>query len=208
MSPLNVSHEYRAKVVVKMPKTVDKFIIYAEAKYLTMSANSRYAVLSDYLDKLNIDAVRLKESQSGLKSKPPTVSSSVRNIDFKNAKTSIRVLALKIQGMADADPENAATIITEASFSVKKISVRPKQKCWVTDGPESGSVYIYGEGHGAHNFRISIDGINWSYMAASKGNRKLVRGLTVGNTYYFQAGPVLKDGEEGKFSKVMSIVVR
>jgi hypothetical protein len=208
MSPLDAFPGYRAVVVLNMPKSVDPFIIYAGGKYNTMSANNRYAPFSTDLATLNTDTLELNKAQTGFKSSPPSKSKAERNTLFSKSKKDIRTVAGKVQKMADDDPANAEAIITEAGFGVKKIPIRQKQKSCVTDGPESGAVYVFGEGRGAHNVRMSPDGVIWTILLASKGNRKLVAGLTAGKTYYFQTSAVLVDGAEGLWSQTMSILVR
>jgi hypothetical protein len=208
MSPLEAFPGYRAVLVLDMPKPDDKFIIYAGGIHDTMSANSRYSTFSTDLTSLGTDITDLTKAQTGFRSKPPTKSKAERNTISKKSRTCVRVIAGKVQKMADEDSPNAEAIITEAGFKVKRIPIRQKQKSCVTDGPESGAVYVFGEGQGAHNVRISTDGDVWDLLPASKGNRILVKGLTVGKTYYFQTSPVQTDGVLGIWSQTMEIVVR
>jgi hypothetical protein len=208
MSPLDVFPGYRAVVVLNLPGRIDIFIIYAGGKFNTMSSNARYSSLSTELGTLNTHTIALSKSQTGFKSKPPSVSKAQRDSDKATVVTDIRLIAGKVQEMADEDPENAETIISEAGFGVKKIPIRQKQKCTVTDGPEKGSVVITGEGRGAHNFRISTDGVTWTNLLASSNSRKIEKNLTVGKLYYFQSAKALKNGEEGQWSQSVSIVVR
>jgi hypothetical protein len=194
--------------VMNMPGPIDLFITYSKAKHDTMKNNSRYTSLSADLASLDEANTTLSDSQTGFKTKPPTVSKSVRDAADKAAREALKLVAGKVQTMARADAENAQTIISEAGFDVKLIPIPQKQKNTVIDGPESGSVIIFGEGRGAHNFRESIDGVSWTNLVGSKNSRKIRRGLIVGKLYYFQTMKALKDGEEGEWSQAMSIVVR
>jgi hypothetical protein len=199
---------YVILLVMNMPRSIDEFLTYSKGKHDTIKKNPRFASLSAEVDALNDANENLGNSQKGFCAKPRTVSRATRDADNKIARTCVRILANKIQTMATADPANAEKIITDAGFDIKKIVAKQKQKSSVVDGPVSGSVIIYGEGQGSHNFRISEDGITWTVLVGSTNIRKIVRGLTVGKTYYFQWGKTLKDGEEGQWSQTLSIVVR
>jgi hypothetical protein len=208
MSPIENLSGYSVILVMKMPKPIDTFLIYSKGKCDTMKNNSRYAALEPDITKVEEANTALTTSQAGYKAKPQTVSKATRDADDKSARAMLKLVANKVQNMAYEDKENAEKIITEAGFDVKIIPIKQKQKNTVIDGPESGSVVIFGEGGGAHNFRESTDGVSWTNLIGSKDSRKIQRGLIVGKLYYFQTMKALSYGEEGEWSQTLSITVR
>jgi hypothetical protein len=208
MTPIGNLEGYSYTLVMNMPRSIDPFLNYSRGKHDTMKNNSRFASLTDKIAALDDANEALTTSQAGYKAKPQTVGKATRDADDKAARTALKVLASSVQTMATADPDNAEKIITEAGFDVKKIPIHQKQKNTVIDGPESGSVIIFGEGRGAHNFRMSLDGVSWTNLIGSKDSRKIQRGLVVGKTYYFQTMKALSNGEEGEWSQTLDIVVR
>jgi hypothetical protein len=208
MSPIGNLEGYSYILVMKMPRPIDLFLNYSRGKHDTMKNNSRFASLTLQIAALDEANIALTTSQAGYKAKPQTVTKATRDADDKAARTALKVLASSVQTMATADSANAEKIITDAGFDVKIIPIKQKQKNTVIDGPESGSVIIFGEGGGPHNFRQSIDGVTWTNLIGSKDSRKNQRGLIVGKLYYFQTMKALKGGEEGEWSQTLSIVVR
>ena len=198
---------YRAVVVIKAPTKLNDFIIWAEGLYETMHGNVRYTSLGTKLTAFDSDTTALRNAQAGFSAKPRTVSKAARDGAKKGVKTEVIGIAAGVQTMADADPENASKIITEAGVGVKKIPVRNKQQNDVVQGDISGSVYIYGAGKGPHNFRMSVDGETWIILLGSKNQRKYQTGLKPGEVYYFQVAKALTDGLEAPWSDTMSLRV-
>ncbi len=198
---------YRAVVVVGAPRKLNDRIIWAKGIHDTMHGNARYTSMTSKLTTLDTDTTALETAQAGFSAKPRTVSKAERDKDDKTVKTDITGIVAGVQALADADPANAAAIITEAGFKVKKISKRGKQQNCVVQGENSGSVYIYGAGKGPHNFRISMDGETWVNLLGSKDSRKYHDGIKPGTLCYFQTAKALKDGMEGVWSQTMSIIV-
>ena len=198
---------YRAVVVAKAPTKINDFITWADGKYITMHANNRYTSLGTKLTALDAKNTLLRTAQDGFSAKPRTVSKAARDNAKKAVKTELIGIVTGVQVLADADTENASTIITEAGFGVKKIAGRGKQQNDVVQGEISGSVYIYGAGKGPHNFRMSLDGETWTILLGSKNQRKYQDGLKPGELYYFQVSKALADGLESPWSDTMSLRV-
>jgi len=200
-------HSYRSVVVINAPTKINDNIIWSKGLYETMHANTRYTSMSAKLTAFDAATTAFDTAQSGFSAKPKTVSKAVRNAARKTVKNGYIGLAAGVQGLADADPANADTIITEAGFAVKKIPSHGNQQNSVVQGEVSGSVYIYGAGKGAHNFRMSLDGENWVILLGSKNQRKYQTGLKPGTLYYFQASKALADGLDAPWSDTMSLMV-
>ncbi|MEI8201732.1 MAG: hypothetical protein WCH34_01885 [Bacteroidota bacterium] len=198
---------YRCIVIYLMPRSVNNYLTWAKGIYISMHNNTRYSALSVKIAKLNTDNLALDIAQTGFKAKPPTASKADRNSALKQSKKSIYALGGSVQEMADDDHENAEAIITEAGFGVKEIGIKPKTKNSADQGSEPNSVYVYGEGEGGHNWRMSTNGTDWVNLLASSGQRKIVHNLISLTMYHFQHSPVLPDGEEGKWSETISIRV-
>lgn len=195
-------------VVLKFPKVIAVFIVYARAIYQAMSTHPRFVASAPKVAVLNTDLGVLEAAQAGFKRKPQTVSIEDRNNALEKVKADLRSLKNDVQALADADPANAKSIITSAGMSWRTESTHGKQQNTATDGAQSGTVDLTAEGTGPHRWRWSTDGIEWHEMVPTLRASKTAYGLTPGTVYHFQTCKILQNDVEDEWSQSVTIMVR
>ena len=193
--------------VLKFPRRITAFIEYARTIYDDMHGNALYAGSAAKLATLLANTDTLQAVQSGTKTRPATHSAAERNVAMDVVKDNLRALQGDVQDLADADKTNARVIIEGAGMQVKKTSTREKQKNSATNGPLSGQVDLIGEGPGPHEWRMSTDTVNWTYLPATKVAKTRVSNLPVGVIHYFQNRQIMPPGELSDWCQPVSIRV-
>jgi len=195
-------------VALKFPKVVAIFLVYAKAIYMAMFENPLFAAFAAKVAILITDIDALDEAETGFKMVKPTHTRAERNAALEKVKADLRTLRNFVQELVDADPANAESIIESAGMSEGQQTSHGKRKNTVTDGVESGSVYLTGEGAGHHDWRISTDGETWTLLTSTSGGTNTIRGLTPGLIYYFQNRRVLPKDRKSEWSQSVKIMVR
>ena len=194
--------------VLKMPRSIPKLIEYFKGIYSKMNGDTRYSGSATKLTKFNDQIKDFDEKQVAYKEKPPAVSKEARNDAKKLAVATAKSLRNDVQDLADETQSHAEDIITGANMSVKVTKGREKQKSEVKDTNESGTVEVFGEGQGYHEWQQSEDGIDWIPLKSTSTAHLVVSGLVVGKTYYFRSRQILTKGEYGPWSVPVSVVAR
>jgi len=195
-------------VVLKFPKVVAIFLVYAKAIYMAMFENPLFTAFAAKVAILITDINALDEAETGFKMVKPTHTYAERNAAFEKVKGDLRTLRNYVQELVDADPANAESIIESAGMSERQQSSHGKRKNTVKDGVESGSIDLTGEGAGHHDWRISTNGEMWTLLPSTPGGKTTVSGLTPGLTYYFQNHRVLPKDEKSEWSQSVKMMVR
>ena len=184
----------RVIAVLAFPTNVPAFIKYAETIHDSMKASTVYSASAAHLTTLANDTATLQLYETACKTKPPTKTIADRNGVIVTVKADLRSARSDVQILADANPNNAIQIITDAGMKVKLESLPGKRKSTAKDSAEQGSVDLEGEGAGPHEFRMSTDNKTWIPLEASITEKLTVTGLTSGTLYYFQNRQMLAKG--------------
>jgi hypothetical protein len=188
----------RVIAVLDFPDDIDDFIIYARGIHDSMVASSYFSGLSAKLATLLTNIARLEATHTGLQTHPPTTTTAQRNGDLHDVQNNLRGLRMDVQGIADADVDNAEDIITSAGMKVKKQGAINKQDFVAKDGEVTGSVKLVAKGietsHAAHDWAMSTDGTNWTPVTPTLAATTVVSGLTKGAIVDFRHREILKDG--------------
>ncbi len=195
-------------VVLKFPKVVAVFIVYAKTIYMAMLENPLFAALAAKVANLYVDITTLELAEAGFKMPKPTHTASERDVALEKVKADLRSLRNDVQELASADIANAESIIESVGMSSKDPAAPGKRQNTAKDGVETGSVDLTAEGAGPHEWRISTDVITWTFLPASLKAKTLVTGLTPGVTYYFQNRRMLPNDEKSEWSQSVKIMVR
>jgi len=198
----------QAIVALNFPTAISPFIMFAKAICQAMLNNPIFKASAEKVAKLNTDINTFLEVATGCATNPPTATIESRNVALEQVKADLRSLRIDVQILADADPENAAAIITAAGMSLKKLNPHGKQHNSAENGIEEGSVDLTGEGTGPHEWRISEDGTNWKLIPASRTSKTNVSGLTSGLIYLFQNRQLLANDQKSEWSQSVKIRVR
>jgi hypothetical protein len=195
-------------VALNFPKVISSFIVYANAIVLAMLHNVFFESLVPKITKLSTDLKTLEDLEAACNTKPPTASVSARNAALAVVQNELRTLRNDVQNIADADVANAQAIIDSSGMSVKKPISHSSRQNTAEDGVEEGSVDLTAEGAGAHEWRMSIDDMNWTLLSASFTSKVTVNDLTSGTVYYFQNRRMLPNNEKSDWSQSIKIRVR
>jgi hypothetical protein len=196
------------RAALNMPTSIPKLIEYFKGIYNKMNGDSRYSGSATRLATFNDQTKDLDEKQAAYKEKPPAVSKQVRDDAKKLAVSSAKTLRNDVQDLADATPSYAEEIITGANMTAIASKGRPKQKSEIKDTNESGTVEVFGEGQGYHEWLQSENGTDWVPLKSTSTAHLIVTGLVVGKTYYFKSRKILTKGEYGPWSVPVSVVAR
>jgi len=132
-----------------------------------------------------------------------------RDVAMQVVISDLRSLTAYVQGIANANPAKAEAIITSAGLKVKRAGQIDKQDFTVKNNSVSGTVDLIAKGadkRGAHDWGMSMDGINWTMLTPTLAAHTQVIGLTRGSIVFFRHREILKDGPGG-WSQTVNIVI-
>jgi len=193
--------------VLNFPKALGNFIIYAKAILMAMINNDYFTAYVVDINKLGDNITILEDTETACKTKPPTKSIEDRDAALEVVKMNVRTLRNDVQNVANANPRMAIAIIKSAAMEVKNSSTHGKQQNTAKNGTEKGTVNLTGEGAGAHDWRMSLDGITWTALPPTFISTTIVRNLELNTVYYFQNRTVKANNFYGEWSPSVIILV-
>jgi hypothetical protein len=134
----------------------------------------------------------------------------------RNDKRAVLVSLLQqlrgsVQAVADATPENGATIIQSAGLGVRKTVVRATRVFEVKPGPLSGTAAAtttVAARRASYEWEYSVDGgKTWVSAPVTLKSKATITGLPVGTVVQFRSRAVTKSGE-GDWGQVVSMLVK
>lgn len=197
----------QAIVALNFPSIMGEFLVYSKTIGLCMEGNSYFTSLVAKVAKLIADNAILDEVETAFNTVPPRVTVKVRNAALRVVKKDLRSLGLEVQLIANEDPENAEIIITSAGFSVKRRTGHTRKQNTVINGSVEGSVNLIGVGPGPHEWRMSTNGIDWTFGSASGNSTSTVYNLVSGTVYFFQNQQILTYNRRSPWSQSVKIRV-
>jgi hypothetical protein len=164
-----------------------------------MSASSYFTSLAAKLTALQTAIDDLDAAETGLRTKPPTSTSADRDGKLNVAKGQLRVLRDNVQEIADADIENAETIIIAAGLKVKKIGSITRPDFAVKLTGLSGQVELVAKGNpdsrGAHEWGMRKIGDEWTSLPVTVHASTIISDLIPGDEMEFRHRAVLPEGK-------------
>ena len=194
----------------------------------------------DFINKMKLIRTELKQNSTMFPAPPVSVADNgVFDTDIKaldaaetlaltrvkgsvnarnSAKTKVlneaRLLQGYVQGIADANPNNAEVIVSSSGFEMKIVMPHSKSDFTAKNTKISGTVKLTvnvkkvtgGQKRSAFKWQQSIDaGKTITDIPATLTGSTLVPNLTTGVLTYFRFNAILKDGEQGwsEWVKVM-----
>ena len=138
-------------------------------------------------------------------------TTTVRDIERAALVRLLHQLKGYVQSIADANPEEAASIITGSGMSLKKHPVMPAREFAAKQGPVSGSVKLVAPRaaqRAGYEWGMSTDGgKTWPSLPFTLQAKTVVEGLVPGSTVMFRYRPTTKGGG-GNWSQTISFIVR
>jgi len=198
----------RVTVALNFPLRNTEFILLAKAIYKSMFNNPSFTASTAKIALLNTDILVLDTAQVACRTTPPTGSVDDRNVAMEIVKNDLRSLRNDVQELSYANPAQAEAIITSAGMSTKKANTHSNPRNTAKNGVEEGSVQLIGEGAGVHEWRMSVDNIEWTLLPPSRTRKTNVLHLTPNNIYYFQNRRMLYRDEKTEWSQSVKIRVK
>ncbi len=200
---------HRTLVALKLPGSLGLFISFVRAVLLAIAGNPRFPNPSPTLATVDAAVSDLEKAQAAVKAR---VQGAAEPRDAKRTalKQLVDALRVYVQGIADADPQNAVTIIQSAGFAVHKLVTHGKRAFHVTQGASSGSVDLAAPAtrRAAYDWQWSIDGgKTWQNAPSTLQAKTTIAGFVAGSTvsFRFRANTKAADGE---WSQPIAVVVR
>jgi hypothetical protein len=188
----------RTYAVLSLPKSVPALVGVADSIVGRMSGNPNFPSPDPSLATIAASSKDLATAQTTALTR---AHGAVAARDEKRAVLVTQLGQLKgfIQKMADASPDNAASIIESAGLLVRKTTARKARSFAAVPGPVTGSAKLVAPSAGkraAHEWEYSIDGgKTWVSAPATLQARTIVVGLPTGTSVLFRHRSVLKTGE-------------
>jgi len=209
MTTLNKSI-HRATVSLNMPSKVADFIAFVMGIVRSMTNNPAFPAPVPSLAAFSAAVSELQAAETVALTK--AVGTALARNDKRAIVVSL-LLQLRgyVQSVADATPENGATIIASAGMPVRKATVRPARVFAAKPGPITGSVKLTSAitAHRAsYEWQYSTDGgKTWVGAPASLQAKTTVLNLPVGTTVMFRSKTVTKTGE-GDWTQAIALLVK
>jgi hypothetical protein len=201
---------HRSVASLKLAKPVPALITQAQAIVKAMTGNAFFPTpvpaLATVTEK--IDELQAAETATLARTKG---AATTRNEKRLALLQDLQQLRGYVQVTADANVDNAASIIQSAGIAVKKAPAHPARVFAAKPGAVSGSVELIthaADRRASYEWQYSTDGgKTWVSLPVTLQAKTVVPGLTPGATVIFRYRPVTKAGE-GDWSQPTSLLVK
>ena len=200
---------HRILVALHLPGPIGLLISFVRAVLLAMTGNPRFPSPTPPLATVAAAASDLETAQGQVKLR---VNGAVATRAAKRAALVqlIETLRMFVQGIADADPANAAAIIESAGFAVRKVNTHGKHAFAVTHGAASGSVNVVAPAvhRASYEWQFSADGgKTWQTAKSTVQAKAVLTGFAPGSALSLRYRASSK-ASDGTWSEAIGIVVR
>jgi hypothetical protein len=188
---------HRVLVALKPPKTAPELLVLARTIVEAMRGNSWFPAPVPSLATVQAAIDRLAEAE---------VAALSMTVGLKQARNSARAalvallhrLKAYVQGVADENPDLAASIIEGAALSVAARGDKAKAPFAILQGGVSGSVRLVAKAVtkvASYEWQLSKDaGKTWVDLPTTLQAKTTVSGLTPGMTYGFRFRAIKRPG--------------
>ena len=200
----------RVTISLNFPRKEADFLLFATNVGTKMTNNPAFPNPTPSLASLNAAIADLHTAQVTATSRAKGAAT------VRDEKRTVVVGLLQqargyVQGVADATPENAASIIESAGFAVRKAPTRGPRAFEARQGAVSGTAKLVAVSAGkraSYEWQYSTDGgKTWIVAPVTLQAKTSVTGLAVGSTVVFRYRAVLKGGE-GDWSQTVALLVK
>jgi predicted phage tail protein len=190
---------HRSIASLNLPLKVPALITYAQNIVKGMTGNPAFPSPTPTLAQVGAAITALNTAETATLTRVKG-SVATRNTARVTLHTLLQQLKGHVQNAADADPENAASIIQSAGMAVRKSPVRPPRVFGATPGPVAGSVKLVAAAaarRAAYEWEYSTDGgKTWVTAPPTLQAKTTVTGLPSGTAVLFRARAVTKTGAQ------------
>jgi hypothetical protein len=200
----------RSFVALKLPLPVPQLLKVAQAIIAALTNNALLPNPTPPLAVLTAGVQKLDAAETATKTRAPgTVP--LRNMARVALLADLHMLKAYVQQVADANPDNAASVITSAGMTVRKAPLRTKAQFAAKAGPISGTVHLVAKAaavRSAYEWEWSADGgKTWTGVPATLQAKTTIIGLPVSTACQFRYKAVTKTGE-GDWSLPVVLLVK
>jgi hypothetical protein len=201
---------HRVLVSLHLPGPIGLLLSFARAVILAMTGNSHFLTPTPALLAVDGAVSDLEKAQSAVLAR---AKGALVPRDEKRAALGqlLHQLATYVQGIADADPANAAAIIQSAAMDVHKDTTHGKRPFAAKQGPASGSVKLVAPAaarRATYEWQWSTDGgKTWQSAPATSKSQTVLSGLPAGTVVSFRHRANTKAGE-GQWSQTIALLVQ
>ena len=193
-----------------MPAKVADFIAYATGVAHAMTNNPAFPAPVPALSALSAAVSDLQAAETVALTRAKGTAAA-RNDKRAVVVSLLRQLGGYVQAIADATPENGATIIQRAGIPVRKATVRATRVFGAKAGPVTGSAKLtatIAARRASYEWEYSADGgKTWVSAPSTLQAKTTVTGLPVGTSVLFRYKSVTKTGE-GDWSQGLALLVK
>jgi len=205
-----VKTNHRSLVSLKLPTSVPALIAYAQQIVKAMTGNAAFSTPVPALTAVTTATEDLQAAQTVARTR---VQGAVITRNEKKTALVVLLEQLKdyVQTTADANIENAASIIASSGMGVRKAVLRGPRVFSARPGPVTGTARLLAgpAGHRAsYEWQYSTDGgKTWVSASVTLQAKTTIVGLTPGASVQFRYRPVTKTGE-GDWSQTLVLIVK
>ena len=188
---------HKVVVALKRPTTVPDLVVFARRIVEAMTGNPWFSAPVPPLGSIHAAVDRLQEAEAAALSLTRGLKQA-RNDERKALVALLTQLKAYVQGVADENPEFAASIIESAAMSVAARTSNGKPMLAVYPGRVSGAVRLVAKAaakDAGYEWQMSQDGgETWMDLPRTLQAKTTVSGLVPGRTVWLRMRAVTRDG--------------
>lgn len=196
--------------ILKLPTKVPALIQYVQNIVKMMTGNTAFPNTTALLAQITAAVTALNTAETATLTRVKGAAAT-RNAARAALLALLQQLKAAVQAAADADTDNAPSIIESAGIAVRKSAVRPPRVFDATQGPTSGTAKLVtaSAGHRAsYEWETSTDGgKTWVTAPPSLQAKTVITGLPAGTTAQFRYRAVTRTGA-ADWSQPVSLLVK
>jgi hypothetical protein len=208
--PMTVNKTHRSVASLNLPTQVPALITYAQGIVKGMTGNPAFPAPTPTLAVVSAAITDLQTAETAALGRAKGAVAT-RNEKRAALVGLLQLLRGQVQEAADANLENAASIIQGAGIAVRKTAVRPARVFAAKPGAVSGSVKLVTDSaarRASYEWQSSADGgKTWVALPSTLRTTTTVTGLTPGATMTFRYRALTTAGE-GDWSQPTSLLVQ
>jgi len=197
-------------VALKLPLPVPQLIKVAQAIIAALTGNPHIPNPNPPLSALTGALATLVTTEAATKTRAAGTVEA-RNVARTTLLSMLHATKASVQQIADANPEQAAAIITSAGMAVRKTAARTKAPFEVKHGAVSGTVHLVAKAaavRASYEWEWSVDGgKTWTPASPTLQSKTEIAGLPVSAVVQFRFRAITKTGA-GDWSQAISLLVK
>jgi hypothetical protein len=201
--------QHRVLVASKLPEPVPALIKMAQAIFAALTGNAHFPTPNPPLTALNASITALVTTETATQTRAKGTVPA-RNAARAQLISDLQALKAYVQQVADANPDQAETIIASAGLTVRKTPSLAKPAFVARAGATSGSVKLAARAaalRASYEWEYSVDGgKTWTAAPPTLQAKTTIGSLPVGTNVQFRYRSVTKTGA-GDWSQPTSLLV-